>query len=359
MNFVKNNIPNILKYSLPKRFQDISPTDFEDFVAQLFRDLGYSVDQTSYSGDYGADLLIAKEDKKYAVQVKRYAKKNKVGVKDVNQVIGAKDFYRCDKAIIITTSDFTQPALNLISQSNVEKWDWIYFQKVLCDTYLDGKDVYSYFAETIESTDNTLSFEITKIEYNQAMKRIGDCTIIYASLNNSGANTNIELAKPVLITQSKKQIEAIYWYEGHFTSGTIYSGSKVDVAFLYKSEQVYRVSVGDRVIFNLYQDGGDLKTYEAKVNISLSNRTSNSNCFLVTFCFGKNSWEYLEFTFFRDNFLLNYHLGKTFVRFYYKYGPFLITLTKKNIILELFLKIFVKKLAVLLSRVNFHIKKNA
>ena len=131
MDFSKINIQDILKYSLPKRFQDMSPTDFEDFVAQLFSDLGYTVEQTSYSGDFGADLIAAKPGKRIVVQVKRYANANKVGVKDVNQVIGAKDYYKCDASMIITTSDFTNPAMKLIAETHVEKWNWNDLQTII------------------------------------------------------------------------------------------------------------------------------------------------------------------------------------------------------------------------------------
>jgi len=58
MEFSEVDIQEVLKHSLPKRFQDISPTDFEGFIAQLFSDLGFDVEQTPYSGDFGADLIV-------------------------------------------------------------------------------------------------------------------------------------------------------------------------------------------------------------------------------------------------------------------------------------------------------------
>lgn len=354
MDFSKTNIQEILKYSLPKRFQDMSPTDFEDFVAQLLSDLGYKVEQTSYSGDFGADIVAAKSGKRIAVQVKRYANTNNVGVKDVNQVIGAKDYYKCDASMIITTSDFTKPALKLIAESHVEKWNWNDLQKIICDTYLGGKDVYEFFPNLINSSNkDMLKFEVTKIEYNQPMKRIGNCTLIYASLKNSGGNSHITLAIPILITESNKQVEAIYWYEGYFSSGTVYSGASVDLAFMFRSDQVNKVSVGDRVIFNLYQDN-ERKTFDTKVNI-----TSFNGCYIATACCGKNSREYLELTYFRDNCLIKYDYGKKIVRIYYKYGGILITLLGDIWIARLVSKLIVKLIAVPISILNYYLRRDA
>ena len=62
MDFSQVDIVKILKKSIDKRFQDFTPQDFEDFIAQLYKDRGYKVEQTSYSGDYGADILIEKDE---------------------------------------------------------------------------------------------------------------------------------------------------------------------------------------------------------------------------------------------------------------------------------------------------------
>lgn len=269
MDFSNNNIQEILKYSVPKRFQDMSPTDFEDFIAHLFKKLGYQVEQTSYSGDFGADLLVTKLNKKFAVQVKRYAKTNKVGVKDINQVIGSKEYYKCDASMIVTTSGYTNPALKLINEANVECWNWNDLQINISNAYLNGQDIYQFFPNLLSISDKaTLQFEITKIVYNVAMKRIGNCTLVFAKISNSGANTNIALQLPVIITKTNQQVEAIYWYEGYFSSGTVYSGASVDVAFMFRSDQLKIVSAGDRIIFNVYQDSDDVETFETTVNIA-------------------------------------------------------------------------------------------
>ena len=124
MDFSNIDIPKILKSGMINKFMDFSPQDFEDFISQLFRDNDYNVEQTKYSGDYGVDLIIKKENEHIAVQVKRYAKTNKVGVRDVNQVLGGRGYYKCDDSMIITTSSFTNQVKKLSEKTGVDLWDW-------------------------------------------------------------------------------------------------------------------------------------------------------------------------------------------------------------------------------------------
>lgn len=369
MDFSEVCIQEILKHSIPKRFQDISPTDFEDFVAQLFSDLGYEVEQTSYSGDFGADLIVANSEKKIAIQVKMYANNNYVGVKDVNQIIGAKDYYKCDTSMIITTSDFTKPALKLIEETNVEKWNWDDLHKNIRDTYLNGKDIYVFFPDLVHNlAEDVLEFEIIQIDYNMVMDKGGEYTLVFATLKNRGANTQITLTLPIIITRDNKQFEATYWYTGYFNSGTVYSGASVEVAFMFMSEQLDKVSVGDRIIFNIYNDD-ELNTYETKVDYTFQKDESNTyeaevsykshkNCYVATLCYGKESREYLELTYFRDNYLLKYDLGKIIVRNYYKYGGILLSVINDLWIAKMVSKIIIKLFTIPISILNQYLRKN-
>ena len=119
MDFSKTNIQDILFSGIKNRFSDFSPYDFEDFIAQLFKDNGYDVEGTNYSGDYGADVITSKNGIKTAIQVKRYSKTNKVGVKDINQIIGGKEFHKCDKAMVVCTSDYTKQGIKLSKEADV------------------------------------------------------------------------------------------------------------------------------------------------------------------------------------------------------------------------------------------------
>jgi len=371
MEFSEVDIQEVLKHSLPKRFQDISPTDFEGFIAQLFSDLGFDVEQTPYSGDFGADLIVRKFEKCTTVQVKRYADTNKVGVHDVNQIIGAKAYYKCDMSMIITTSDFTNPALRLIEEVNIKKWNWDDLHKNIRDTYLDGKDIYAFFPELITNIEEgMLELEITKIDYNIQMETGGLYTLMWATLTNRGPNTHISLALPIIITQENRQFEAAGLYKGYFASGTVYSGSSVEVAFMFMSEQLDKVSVGDRIIFNIFGNNDELSTYETKVNMNaqiakpstyeaeVSDKSYNG-CYVTTLCYGKESREYLELTYFRDNFLLKHSCGRIIVSKYYKYGGILISVLQDSSVAKFISRVIIKLITIPIIFLNLYLKKHA
>lgn len=94
---------------------------FEEYLAAHFDNLGYKVEHIGQSGDYGADLLLYRDGKSVVVQAKRY--QDKVGVKAVQEVISAKEYYGCNNAMVVTNSYFTPNAVQMATQCNVELWD--------------------------------------------------------------------------------------------------------------------------------------------------------------------------------------------------------------------------------------------
>lgn len=109
------------KYRPIYKFDSMSGVEFEKFLSGLFSEYGYLVAETGYSQDYGADLILYKDSLKIVVQAKR--SKKPVGVKAVQEVLGAMNYYQADKAIVITNNDFSKNAHNLAKASQVELWD--------------------------------------------------------------------------------------------------------------------------------------------------------------------------------------------------------------------------------------------
>lgn len=100
----------------------LSGEAFEQWMAEYFRQLGWSAHPTKRSGDFGADLLLVDPaGQRWVAQLKRYS--NKVGVDAVQQVIGARAFYRAQRALVITNREFTGPARELAARAGVELWD--------------------------------------------------------------------------------------------------------------------------------------------------------------------------------------------------------------------------------------------
>jgi len=94
---------------------------FERYLEVLFRNLGYNVERTQASGDFGADLIIKRGGLSTVVQAKRYSKN--VGLKAVQEVVAAKKMYLCAGALVITNRDYTKQAIQLANMNSVELWD--------------------------------------------------------------------------------------------------------------------------------------------------------------------------------------------------------------------------------------------
>ncbi|MFP7298935.1 restriction endonuclease [Neobacillus niacini] len=106
------------------RIEEIDSMDgiqFEYYLKELYLSRGYGVEVTNASGDYGADLVLKKEGRKIVAQAKRYSKD--VGIKAVQEVIGAKSYYKADEAWVVTNSYFTKAARELAQTGNVRLVD--------------------------------------------------------------------------------------------------------------------------------------------------------------------------------------------------------------------------------------------
>jgi restriction system protein len=96
-------------------------TQFEEFLAALFLHLGYRVHHVGMSHDFGADLVITLRRQRVVVQAKRYA--GNVGIGAVQEVLGAEQYYRGTRAMVVASSGFTESARELAARSGVELWD--------------------------------------------------------------------------------------------------------------------------------------------------------------------------------------------------------------------------------------------
>jgi len=102
-------------------FLSMSGHQFEFFLGDLFKKMGYKVMNTKLSGDQGADLIIEKFNEKIAVQAKNYTKP--VSNTAVQEAVASKNHYGCHKAMVVTTDGYTKGAKSLAKSNNVELWD--------------------------------------------------------------------------------------------------------------------------------------------------------------------------------------------------------------------------------------------
>lgn len=94
---------------------------FEDYLKSLFFYDGYGAQLTTKSKDYGADLILTKDDERIVVQAKRYNKI--VGIKSVQEVIGAKKHYDATDSMVVTTSKFSSEAEQIAKENGVRLVD--------------------------------------------------------------------------------------------------------------------------------------------------------------------------------------------------------------------------------------------
>jgi hypothetical protein len=99
----------------PEHMYDVSPRRFEELVAAILRDIGYTVELTGLGADGGVDIVAIQNsavgESLLLVDCKRYAARRPVGVSIVRAMFGITEQRRATMGLIATTSSFTQPAL--------------------------------------------------------------------------------------------------------------------------------------------------------------------------------------------------------------------------------------------------------
>ena len=112
-------------YGIDKDFMNLKPFEFEGFIAKLFKKMGYEVTLTKKTGDFGIDVIARGKSDIIAIQVKHYNKGNNVSNVTVQQILGSMQMrnVKANKAIIITTSDFTIQAKQQAEETPVELWN--------------------------------------------------------------------------------------------------------------------------------------------------------------------------------------------------------------------------------------------
>lgn len=107
---------------------NLDPYQFEEQIGELCKNLGCKVIVTQKSNDGGIDVIIEKENKKMGIQCKRY--KGKVGVQEVQQLWGAKEYFKLnnkkikiDGVIMVALSGVTRKAKEFIHEcAGYELW---------------------------------------------------------------------------------------------------------------------------------------------------------------------------------------------------------------------------------------------
>lgn len=112
---LKRLTDNKIKFN---EIEQMNGIEFEEFIANLYSKAGYKVTLTKKTGDQGADIIVEKNKISVAIQTKRY--KGNVGNKAVQEIVSAMKFYDCDLAMVITTGNYTNAAIELAKSNGVK-----------------------------------------------------------------------------------------------------------------------------------------------------------------------------------------------------------------------------------------------
>lgn len=107
---------------------------FEEFCGNLFITLGYGIDYTPISNDFGVDIVAKRGGEIIAIQTKKYS--NTVGVRAIQEVSAGAMHYGATKSIVITSAlGFTSQAKKLAHSCNVELWSLNDLKNTIDDCY--------------------------------------------------------------------------------------------------------------------------------------------------------------------------------------------------------------------------------
>jgi hypothetical protein len=102
-------------------FDTMTDRQFEHLLAYLFAKKGYRVARLRLRGDCGAVLLLDLPDARTIVQVKHWH--GLVRHDAVHQVVIAKARYRAARALVVTSSNYSQDAVAVANANGVTLWN--------------------------------------------------------------------------------------------------------------------------------------------------------------------------------------------------------------------------------------------
>ena len=93
------------------RVYDLHPRVFEEVVGSVFKDHGWRVKVTAYTGDDGVDVVLTGGDKTVGVQVKKNKKERKVEAEQIRALAGALVLNGMTQGVFVTTSSYRKGAM--------------------------------------------------------------------------------------------------------------------------------------------------------------------------------------------------------------------------------------------------------
>lgn len=119
----------------PEYFERIDARTFENVVSSLFMSKGYVVTQPNPREHFGFDFILTEPSHpgEILVEVKKLNPNRRTSIGDIQQLLGAVYAYKAESGILITTSVFTDSALDFASKMSprIQLWDMDRLKKAL------------------------------------------------------------------------------------------------------------------------------------------------------------------------------------------------------------------------------------
>ncbi len=109
---------------LSRRFEAVRSmggTQFEVFVADLFKAMGHQAVVLGGVGDQGVDIVVNPRGGRIAVQCKNHAKP--AGNRPVQEVYAGARYHRCAQAWVVAPAGYTRGAMDLAKSTGVSLYD--------------------------------------------------------------------------------------------------------------------------------------------------------------------------------------------------------------------------------------------
>ncbi len=90
---------------------------FEQAVANLFRNIGFTAEVSNRGGDGGVDIILQKAGRRIAVQCKRY--KSAVGPHVIRDLWGTMNYLNFNEGCIVTTTGFTKGVTEFANDKHI------------------------------------------------------------------------------------------------------------------------------------------------------------------------------------------------------------------------------------------------
>jgi len=105
------------KINLPE--YEITPEEFEHYVAEKFIKNGYTAEVTRYAIDGGIDIVLSKKNKIYGVQCKLLSENRFVDTVDMLHFLGALVDMRADGGYFVTTGKITAAGCEIADRNGI------------------------------------------------------------------------------------------------------------------------------------------------------------------------------------------------------------------------------------------------